>query len=134
MWFHVWKIEIKFFLHMYIFLYMLEKWNRQIWRILGFVIYISYTYRIHIMGSLSQGCFKRISKWLKYPSTPSNESPIIIRREMRPWKGRFEVVLYVGNKLFSSFGQKKELKKNSIFGKINYFWKKYFLLLEKNYL
>jgi len=48
-----------------------------------------------------------------------------IRREMRPWKGRFEAVLYAGNKLFPSFGKKKEKLKKKF-----YFWKK-FLFLKK---
>jgi len=45
---------------------------------------------------------------------------------MRPRKGRFGAVPYVGNKLFPSFAKKikkqKNWKKNSIFRKKYYFW------------
>jgi len=34
---------------------------------------------------------------------------------MRPRKGRFGVVPYVGNKLFPSFGKKRKLKKEFLF-------------------
>jgi len=46
---------------------------------------------------------------------------------MRPRKGRFEVVPYVGNKMFSSFGKKKMKKRNLFLEKNNYFWKKVFV-------
>jgi len=37
------------------------------------------------------------------------EPPLIgIRREMRPRKGRFGAVPYIGNKLFPSFAKEKE--------------------------
>jgi len=51
----------------------------------------------------------------------------LIRREMRLRKGRFEAVPYVENKLFPSFGKKKNLKKNYIF----FLFEKKFLFLEK---
>jgi len=47
-----------------------------------------------------------------------------IRREMRPLKGHFEVVPFVGNKLFSSFGKKKKHWKHWKNWKKYYFWKK----------
>jgi len=57
------------------------------------------------------------------------EPPLIgIRREMRPQKGRFGVVPYVGNKLFPSFAKKRKKLK-----KIFYFWTKILFLKESFY-
>jgi len=59
-----------------------------------------------------------------------------IRREMKPLKGCFEAIPYVGNKLFPSFGKNRKIEKKNLFLEKILFLKKVstfgkFLFLEK---